>query len=179
MQNPRLPIHDLSRRHTGLTDSVSESLNEGARVCLSRHHDPPVAFVIREAERRIAVVTEWEPPDERTRNAWANEIEATEAGACACILAAVELADGLVAVRRAETGSGADYYMAVPGTSAKDLEDCVRLEVSGINRGDSASIGRRMRDKLEQASAGSSNLPAMAGVVGFQARMILLARLEE
>ena len=169
----------MAQRHTGLTEGVAESLNEGARVCLSRHHESPVRFGIREAERQMAAVVEWEPPDERAKYAWANEIDATEAGACACVLAAVELVDGLVAVRRAETGSGADYYIAAPGTSAEDLEDCVRLEVSGIDRGNSAAIRRRLINKLEQAAAGSSNLPAIAGVVGFQAQIMLLARLEE
>ena len=169
----------MSQRHTGLTQVVAESLNEGARVCLSRHHESPVTLGIRERERQTAAVLEWEPPDERTKNAWANDIDATEAGACACVLAAVELVDGLVAVRRAETGSGADYYIAAPGTSAEDLEDCIRLEVSGVDRGQPPTIVRRLKDKLDQAAAGNSNLPAMAGVVGFQAGIILLARLED
>jgi hypothetical protein len=87
--------------------------------------------------------------------------------------------NGLVAVRRAETGSGADYYIAAPGTQADDLEDCVRLEVSGVDRGGTAIVTRRLREKLDQAAAGKSNLPAIAGVVGFSARLILLSRLEE
>ena len=32
--------------------------------------------------------------------------------------------------------------------------------------------------KLEQAAAGNSNLPALAGVVGFKARVIMLADVE-
>ena len=127
----------------------------------------------------MAATVEWEPPDERVKNAWANEIDATEAGAYACVLAAVELSDGLVAVRRAETGSGADYYIASPGTNADDLEDCIRLEVSGVDHGNTTAVNRRLRNKLEQMAAGNSNLPAIAGVAGFQAGIILLARLEE
>ena len=46
---------------------------------------------------------EWETTDERTKHGWANETDTTEAGAYACVLAAVELFDGLLAVRRAET----------------------------------------------------------------------------
>ena len=169
----------MSTRHSGLTQDIAASLTEGARVCLDRHHQPLVTFVISDFDRQIRVVVEWEPPDERTKYAWANEIDTTEAGACACVLAAVELSDGLVAVRRAETGSGADYYIATPGTAADDLEDCIRLEVSGVDRGSSATVDRRLRRKLDQAAAGRSNLPAMAGVVGFHARIILLSRLEE
>ena len=29
--------------------------------------------------------------------------------------------------------TGADYYVAPPGNSPEDLEDCLRLEVSGVD----------------------------------------------
>ncbi len=59
-----------------------------------------------------------------------------------------------------------------------DLEDCWRLEVSGVDQGSESVVERRLQDKLAQAAAGRSNLPAVAGVVGFRARVILLADLE-
>ena len=117
-------------------------------------------------------------PDARTRDAWANVIDTTEAGAYACALAAVELADGLVAVRRAETLTGADYYVAPPGNSPDDLEECLRLEVSGVDRGPERAIEQRLGAKLAQAAAGNSNLPALASVVGFKTRLIMLADLK-
>ncbi|HEY7617774.1 MAG TPA: hypothetical protein VH744_13295, partial [Terriglobales bacterium] len=56
-----------------------------------------------------------------------------ESGAYACALAATELARGYVAVGRAETRTGADYYIALSGQIIEDLEDCLRLEVSGTD----------------------------------------------
>ena len=79
----------------------------------------------------MRVVDFMPPPDVRTLNAHANEIDATEAGAYGVSLAAVEAISGLVAVRRAETLTGADWYIAPQGTDADDLESCIRLEVSG------------------------------------------------
>ena len=125
-----------------------------------------------------AIVT-WELPGERVKGAWANETDTTEAGAYACVLAAVELLYGMVAVRRAETRTGADYYIALPGTRADDLENLIRLEVSGVDRGTPSDVVRRLNDKLEQAARGNSNLPTIAGVVGFRARLIRLEHLEE
>ena len=125
-----------------------------------------------------AIVT-WELTGERVKGAWANETDTTEAGAYACVLAAVELLYGMVAVRRAETRTGADYYIALPGTRADDLENLIRLEVSGVDRGTPSDVVRRLNDKLEQAARGNSNLPAIAGVVGFRARLIRLEHLEE
>jgi len=179
MARPKLPIHDMAARHTGLTDATVEYLTEGAWVCLDRHHKSPADFEIDNAGTKTSAVAEWEETDKRIRSAWANEIDTTEAGACACTLAAVELSDGLVAVHRAETKTGADYYVAPAGGPPKDLEDCIRLEVSGVDRGNAATIARRLREKLDQAAAGASNLPAVAGVVGFKARIILLLPLAE
>ena len=92
----------------------------------------------------------------------------------------VELIDGLVAVGRAETETGADYYLASCGATPdiEHLDDCLRLEVSGVDRGPESVVNQRLREKLKQASAGDSNLPAMAGVVGFKAKLIKLADLE-
>ena len=168
----------MALRHRGLTYAIAESYTEAARVCLDRHHISPVDFKIDSAGHSIDAVAEWEQTDGNTRHAWANEIDTTEAGAYACVLAASELAEGFVAVHRAETKTGADYYVAPVGSSYDDLEDCLRLEVSGIDRGSAAAVAQRLTVKLEQAAAGQSNLPAMAGVVGFRSKLILIAPLQ-
>jgi hypothetical protein len=174
-----LPIRDMAERHRGLTVAVAESYTEAACVYLDRHHESPVDFEIANSGRVTDAVVEWKKPDDRTRGAWANETDATEAGAYACALAAVELSDGLVAVHRAETRTGADYYIAPAGGALEDLENCLRLEVSGVDRGGLSTVIQRLKEKLGQAVAGVSNLPAMAGVVGFRARVIRFSRVEE
>ena len=179
MPNPQLPIHDLDDRHIGLTPATAAYWTEGARVCLDRHHEPPIEFEIREVMPRTAVDVDWMPTDDRTRLAWNNEIDTTEAGAYACVLAAVELYWGMTAVARSEHQTGSDYYVAPPGGSSEDPENRIRLEVSGADRGTAADVAYRLRSKLAQAERGDSALPAIAGVVGFRARLILLARLEE
>jgi len=122
-------------------------------------------------------VVHFTAPDVRILNAHRNEIDATEAGAYAVSLAAVEAVAGLVAVRRADTLTGADWYIAPSGTDSEDLENCIRLEVSGVNAGAASDIKRRVREKLSQASRGASNLPAMAAVIGFKALEIVIAPL--
>lgn len=171
----KLPINDMDQRHPGLTPPIAASNLEAASVCLQRHHVSPARFDLRAGENASTVSVDWLLPDARIENAWANETDATEAGACALVLAAVEQAEGLVAIGRAETMTGADYYVAPQGSEPDDLEDCLRLEVSGVDRGSEASVERRLSDKLAQADRGRSNLPAMAGVAGFKARLIRLA----
>jgi hypothetical protein len=108
------------------------------------------------------------------RNAWANNIDATESGAYGVSLAAVEAERKLVAVRRAETLTGADWYVAPEGTTPDDLENCLRLEVSGVDSGGQSVVETRLKQKIEQARKGKSNLPAIASVVGFKERIVAI-----
>lgn len=169
-----LPINQMNQRHPGLTKAVSDSYHEALRVCLTRHHVSPTDFKLKAGKNEKDVRLEWEAPDESILGAWNNEIDATEAGAYACALAAVELEMGKVAVRRAETLTGADYYIADNSTKSDDMEDWYRLEVSGTNNGDHVLINRRLREKIEQTKKGNSNLPAVASVIGFFAKAIIL-----
>ena len=175
---PTLPIHDMEERHHGLTKAIADMYTEAATVCLDRHHQSPTDFVLDRSGVRSEAVVEWRRSNAQIRGAWANEIDTTEAGAYACALAAVELTDGLVAVHRAETRTGADYYIAPKDTPAEDLQHWSRLEVSGVDSGSESTVNRRLKDKLSQASAGNSDLPAKASVVGFRAKLIALADLE-
>ena len=177
MSQPELPLDKMHERHTGLTPAKAESFVEAARVCLDRHHTSPTVFNIRTAETTVTEVR-WTQADESCRNAYANQNDATEEGAYACALAAGELALNLVAIRRAETRTGADYYIATPGTPANDLESSFRFEVSGIDKGTNADVNRRIEQKVQQARAGRSNLPAVAGVVCFAQRVIVLKSVE-
>src|SRR3954468_19220116 len=151
MAGPNLPFHDLAARHPGLTSSIGGCYTEAARVCLDRHHEPPteVRFDRLRADSVNDAIADWEITTEQERDAWANEIDATEQGAYAFALATVELTEGMVAVRRAETGTGADYYIAMPGDPRDDLENCLRLEVSGVDRGDEQVVKNRLRQKIE------------------------------
>lgn len=173
-----LPLDAMSERHTGFTEEVAGSYRQAALVCLDRHHQSPVTFRIQDDEVYSQAGVVWVATDARTRAAWANEDDATRDGAYACALASTELTRGLVALRRAETKTGADYYIAAPGTPLEDLEDCLRLEVSGTSKGTLNDIEVRLLEKVNQARRGQSNLPALAAVVGFKALKIAVKSLQ-
>jgi hypothetical protein len=117
-------------------------------------------------------------PDDRTRAAHANSIDATEAGAYGVALATVEVEEDLVTIGRCETLTGADWYLAPIGTDPVDYEECYRLEVSGTDEGDQRTITQRLREKAAQTERGQSNLPAIASVVGFKALSVVIERIE-
>lgn len=171
-----LPIKDLDKRHPGLTRSIANCFLEAASVCLDRHHKPPQTFTILNGSIQIDANAKWKPSSGRNKAAWANEIDATEWGAYGFAIAAVELSEELYAIHRAETKTGADYYVAPKGNSFDDLENAFRLEVSGTASDDGSVIDSRLHLKIRQASIGNSNLPAIAIVVGFRLKLIKLRR---
>ncbi|WP_199858136.1 hypothetical protein [Limnothrix sp. PR1529] len=175
---PLLPLQNMADRHQALTPAVASSYLEAARVCLDRHHISPKEFTLGDDQAESVAKVEWEITDSRVQAAWANVDDATRDGAYAVAIAATELLRGMVAVRRAETRTGADYYIASSDQDLEDLEGCFRLEVSGTHSGKS-EVKKRLRIKLEQARQGNSNLPALAAVIGFRVQLILLQTVDE
>ncbi|MEE3719482.1 hypothetical protein V2H45_22310 [Tumidithrix elongata RA019] len=84
----------------------------------------------------------------------------------------------MVAIRRAATRTGADYYIALADQDLEDLENCFRLEVSGTNL-DKTEVKRRLRIKIDQTERGNSNLPALVAIVGFKVQLVLLHTVNE
>lgn len=167
MTKPVLPIKNLSDRHPGITPALAECYLEAARVCLDRHHQSPREVIVIDNANRIVIAIEWEKSDQRTRNAWANAEDTTEAGAYCVALAHAEITRGLVAVHRAQSRTGVDYYLGDASEQVNDLEACMRLEVSGTDQRDSSVIRHRLIQKQDQARRVASHLPALATVVAF------------
>ncbi len=161
-------------RHPGVSAALCEALSEATRVCLARHHEPPrTEFSVECLGNSSTRGLLWESPDDTAMRAWNNRDDATRDAAYIVSIAAVEKELGLVAISRAETRSGVDYYVGRPG--AVDLEEAIRLEVSGVDHGDLSSVRRRLREKEQQALRGDSPLPAYASVVGFREKRILVS----
>jgi hypothetical protein len=172
-------LDKMHERHRGLTQAVATAYEEAASVCLNRYHAPPIEITLSDNGTQMAAELRWVIPDARTMGAFANTTDTTENGAYCCVIAGVELLRTLFAVRRAETGTGADYYIGPHGAGQSDLEDCLRLEVSGVGSGDDREVRKRLREKVAQAQRGDSSLPALAGVIGFSARLLMVQDVRE
>lgn len=178
MAKAKIVIYGLDRRHPGLTLHLGGSYTEAASVCLNRHHVSPVKMSVTCGVKQTGRTIDFGKPESRTLKAWNNDTDATEAGAYGVALAAVEVEEELVAIGRAETQTGADWYVAPRGAQPEDLESCYRLEVSGVDTGSKSDIEARLRKKIEQTRRGKSNLPAIASVVGFKEQMVLINKVE-
>jgi len=187
MTPSELPLSTLADHHFGVTRELADSYCQGAHVSLERHHSSPVLIRVSSefngSPQQADYTVTWNHIGERARAAWANEDDATRDGAYAVSLAALEIQCSLVAVSRAPTKSGADYYvnriMSFTGAGAVDLPDllegALRLEVSGVDHGDVGVIESRLRQKKEQTRRGQGTEPAIATVVGFAACLVRIA----
>lgn len=172
-----LRLEGLGERHPGVTKALGEAYAEAAAVCLSQHHRTPTEMTAQYRDGAHDCALSWEEPTAAVLRAHSNELDATEQGAYAVSFAVVESLAGLVAVRRAETLTGADYYVAPLGSDPDDMETCLRMEVSGVGAGNESIVRARLRQKLKQAKKGRSNLPALAAVIGFREKLIAIAHM--
>lgn len=170
-----LRLDDLHERHPGLTPAMARVFFEAASVCLARHHSSPTNFTIERESSKAEAGVDWLPISPALHAAYANTIDATEAGAYAMCLAALELVAGLVAIQRAETLTGADYYVAPQGSGIDDLEGAYRFEVSGVDKGRRALCDQRLRAKVKQTQEPDHSALAIAGVTGFEQQLVLLS----
>jgi hypothetical protein len=82
----RLPLEHIAEQHRGLTSAIAATYIEAATICLSRHHQPPITFEVIDDDLRVNAELAWVVPSLRAQLAWANEIDATEAGAYGCAI---------------------------------------------------------------------------------------------
>ena len=162
-------------RHPGLYEPLCRAYADAAAICFSESHTSPVEIEIRHEDSTCLRELAWDEPSGDAWASWRNSHEATEQGACSVGLATVEAELGLVALSRAETRTGADFYIALPG---QRLEEAHRLEISGTKTGMLRDLHSRLRQKVRQTRRGLSSQPALACVVGFRVKMVALASLE-
>ena len=167
----------MASRHPGLTTSLADHQCEAAGVCLARFHALPPSILTVHApgvDRRYELI--WRFPTQVEVAANANEDDATEAGAYAVALAAVDVHLGLVTIGRTYRRSGADWhlrpYPVVERVFDIDGDDVVRLEVSGVSDDDDAKMRERARVKRAQAAARPG--PALVAIVGFRSPRVLI-----
>ena len=174
---PLLPIHDLTSEPVGLNREWTRLLGQAATIALARHHASPAVFTVAADIYEEEVRIEWSPPSNQDERSWGEPRTVTEFGACACVLAAMELMENLVVAHTAWYGTGVDYFLVPRGTTPEEAEDLdhpgtVRLEVSGTDQGSKSVLNSAMHERIRRASRMSSPFPTIVGVVGFRVRLI-------
>lgn len=178
--NPTWNLCLLPANHPGLTEAVALAMCASACVCLHRHHRPGTkAFKVTVDGSASTHGVTWGRPTTREENVNRNADDASRDGGYALALVCLERMRDLVAVGRAEKGTGADWYVAPPGHGVDplgrpDLDDPAvrRLEVGGHD--DRPSLPYELKLKVKQLASGRSSIPGIAAVVGFEKARVLI-----
>jgi hypothetical protein len=172
----QLRLDDLARGLPGITPAIGRFLAEVCVMCLDHHNHPLRVQLSVVGAYTASFQIDWQVElPEQVRNAWEDEQEYTEFGACGiAILLVLDLTPYTV-IRRARKGQGIDYWLGIRDAEYP-FQDAARLEVSGILAGDSAAIQSRVREKRQQVAVATGLLPCFVVIVEFSgpiAQMVL------
>jgi hypothetical protein len=154
-----LAIHSLHTRHPAVSEATGAFYALVTGVCLQRHHEPPTSVTVSSETHGTANYdVTWPVPSPSDVRGCAEINDAVCVGAYCLALAAVDSHMQLVGLRRAESGSGSDYYLVPAGAQISDdtqldleRDDLIRLEVSGIDDDDHTKLQDRGTVKVRQA----------------------------
>ncbi|WP_245912210.1 hypothetical protein [Brunnivagina elsteri] len=108
---------------------------------------------------------------------WNDEEFTTEQAAYGIAFLIIRELTELTVIERSCQGTGFDYWL---GTSAIDgelpFQKKVRLEVSGIRKGNSSRIKARVKQKKEQTKPSDGQFPAYVIVLEFSTPFCFVAR---
>lgn len=99
---------------------------------------------------------------------WNDEEFTTEQAAYGIAFLIIRELTDLTVIERSRKGTGFDYWLGTLDSDEGQLfENKVRLEVSGIRKGDSSRIKARLKQKKEQTKVSDGQFPAYIIVVEF------------
>lgn len=100
------------------------------------------------------------------RRCW-NDLEfTTEQGAYGVALLIIRAVTDFTVIERSRKGTGFDYWLGYEEDELS-FSTKARLEVSGIRSGDTQSVKKRVKRKLNQTNISDGSLPALIVVVEF------------
>jgi hypothetical protein len=171
-----LLLHQLRDGLPGVSPVVAGAHLEACIVCLDNEgHQSGVTLHVEGIIPQQEVAVQWDVSvTDQVRRAWADEVNATEWGACALAFALITTLTPYTVIRQSRRGTGIDYWLGRQDSVQLLFQDAARLEVSGIRRADPGTVRTRMRQKKQQA--GKAALPTYIVVVEFSGPS---ARIEE
>lgn len=143
---------DLNELATGRIPAISPalgiSLAEAAGVCLeSQGHSSDVELQVLGFINGTFSLS-WPQITEQARRAWNDDRTATEWGAAGVAALLVDRNLPHTPIEVSRQGTGFDFWLG--SESDSPFEATAILEVSGVRRGNSSVVGRRVREKLRQ-----------------------------
>jgi hypothetical protein len=169
-----IALDSLAKGLGNLTAAWGALMAEAASVCLEDQGHGLLTDLRIEGDFAATATLRRGPVDERARWSHNDAERATENGAYGVALLTLRELTGLTVLLQSRRGSGFDFWLG-PETGYL-FQEGVRLEVSGIRRGDETSIRRRLRSKLRQTERSQQLAPAYVAIVEFSRPILRVAQ---
>ena len=164
--HPKLTLDTLKQAMPSITAAFGEMLVEAGAICLEnqKHLSGVELSVTGKWPERFEL--HWSPTTEQMRLCWKDLQDATEFGACGISFLLVRALTKYTVIERSCKGTGFDYWLGDEGDEL--FQKKVRLEVSGILKGNEGLVNARVRSKLEQTNpSDKTKRPALVAVIEF------------
>lgn len=146
-------LNSLISGRPGLTPAEAASLMEAAAVCFDVNQQTSPVPITLTGEFAGTPALAFPEPTSQTRRTHADLPRAVERGACAVAALVCERQLGLSIVEQSRRGKGFDYWLGHNDDALFQWK--ARLEVSGILKGNTGQVQKRLREKLNRLTGDS------------------------
>jgi len=164
----KLDLGELQNGLPAITPAFGAALAEACAICLTdQNHQPGVELqVVGEITATFELY--WQTVTAQMQRCWNDREYTTEQAAYGIALLLLGKLTDFTVVERSRKGTGFDYWLGKP-TDSSDLpfQKSVRLEVSGIRKGNLSQIRTRVKLKKIQIAAIDKIAPAFVVVIEF------------
>ena len=163
-----LNLADLQKGLPAITPAFGAALAEACAVCLTEQaHKPGIELQV-EGDWTGSFQLFWPNVTDQMKRCWNDEEYTTEQAAYGIALMVIQRLTNFTVVERARRGTGFDYWLGISAKSTEmPFQKSVRLEVSGIRRGDRRQIRSRVKLKMEQVKPTDDLAPAYIAIIEF------------
>jgi hypothetical protein len=177
LNSKELVITKLEQGLPAITPAFGAALAEACAVCLSdQRHTQGVEIQVT-GDLTDVFKMYWQKVTDQMLRCWNDSEYTTEQAAYGITLLIIQELTEYTVVERSRRGTGFDYWLGKKGENNQlPFQNAVRLEVSGIRKGDDSKIKARAKQKLEQVSSVDDSLPVYIVVVEFSKPLCFVVR---
>jgi hypothetical protein len=177
LNSKELLITKLEKGLPAITPAFGTALAEACAVCLNyQDYDQGVELKIK-GEFTTVFKLYWQKVNDQMLRCWNDSEYTTEQAAYGIAFLVIQELTDYTVIERSRRGTGFDYWLGKKGENDElPFQKTVRLEVSGIRKGDNSRVKARVKQKLEQVSPTDGTLPAYIVVVEFSNPLAFIAK---
>jgi hypothetical protein len=160
-------VNQLGDGLPAITPAFGETLVEAISVCFTDQNHASSCIFSVDGDFQTQVRFVYPLVTSQMQRCWNDAEATTEQAAYGIAFLLVHHLTDLTVIERSRRGTGFDYWLGLEQQPNLPFQRMMRLEVSGIRKGNSRLLNARVRIKTEQVQRFKNSLPAYVVVVEF------------